>query len=55
MSNWYSNFISLIKDFWSKIPNQKKEEIIDIVINSSKEVFKAYYRSEKKCTDKKNA
>jgi hypothetical protein len=48
MYSWLVNIFSWITSFWSKVPDSIKEDIIRMIVKSFEQVFRAYFRSEKK-------
>ena len=45
MNNLLSKIISLIKVFWGRIPEDVKTQIINTIVETFDEMFRAYYKS----------
>ena len=43
---------NFIMGFWNNLPSERKEKIIDDIVDSFSELFKKYYQSKKEETDK---
>jgi hypothetical protein len=47
MFEWIKNIFSWLVSLWTDLPDSTKEKIINIIVDSSEAIFKAYYQSSK--------
>ncbi len=45
------SFFDWLLSLWSKLSNEDKEKIVDMIVDSFTHIFKAFYRSSNKSED----
>ncbi|NNP75554.1 hypothetical protein A7P54_03855 [Acinetobacter sp. Ac_3412] len=47
ISSVFNKILNFIKGFWGKLPDEKKDEIIKVILEGFTVVLKAYYKDYK--------
>jgi hypothetical protein len=55
ISTIFQNILNFLKGLWSKLPDEKKEEIIKVILDGFKIILQAYYQSYKEKQNKNGA
>ena len=48
MFNWLLSVFSWLTSFWNKLSDEKKEKIINLIVDTFESMFRDFYHSEKR-------
>ncbi|TMN68080.1 hypothetical protein CWB85_18685 [Pseudoalteromonas sp. S1727] len=54
MLSWLRNVFTSLFAFWGALPESSKRKIVDVIVEASGKVFKAFYDEHSKAKEKAN-